>query len=59
MAFIKKTTCTINVSGLNTPNNRQRLTDWIKKRKMQLYVIYRSRASDIKKNRLKVKDGKR
>lgn len=32
---------TLNMNGLNTPMKRQRLSEWIKKNKTQLYVAYK------------------
>ena len=34
-------TITLNVNGLNNPIKRKRLSNWIKKNKIQPYVIYK------------------
>ena len=41
---------TLNVNGLNAPL-RQRLLEWIKKKKTQLYVIYKKGTLNIKAHR--------
>ena len=35
------TIITLNVNGLNAPNKRQKLAEWIKKNKTPIYVVYK------------------
>ena len=39
----------LNVNGLNAPNKRYRMAEWIKKYKSDVYVAYRRLSSDLKK----------
>ena len=39
----------LNVNGLNAPNKRHRMTEWIKKYKSHVYVAYRRLSSDLKR----------
>ena len=50
---------TLNVNGLNAPNKRHRLTEWIQKKKIPTYAVYKRPTSKQGTHRLKVKGWKK
>lgn len=41
-------TITLSVNGLNIPVKRQKMSDWIRKVKTQLYAVYKTPTLNIK-----------
>ena len=50
---------TLNVNALNSPINRQRVADWIKKQNLTMYCLQETHLSCKDKDRLKAKGWKR
>ena len=48
---------TLNVNGLNAPNKRHRLAEWIQN-KIHMYAVYKKPTSDLKTHRVKVRGWK-
>ena len=42
------TIITLNINGVNAPNKRYRLAEWIQKQDPYAYAVYKKHTSDVK-----------